>query len=327
MAGSSNQYMQLLGTGSYLPEKVVTNDDLAEFVDTSDEWIRQRVGIRSRHYASENETTTYMAKASADRALKASGVLALDVDLIIVATTTSEYTMPSIAAMLQSELGIPSCPAFDVSAACSGFVYAVHIAKQFMENGACQNALIVASERLSRIMNWQDRSTCVLFGDGAGAAIFSASDKPGVLASSLHNDGRWHWLLYARSNLPDQLYQEQITNSYLIMDGNKVFKHAVTALSSVVQKLLDEADIKATDINWLVPHQANHRILDASANKLNLTKDKIIVTLDHQGNTSAASVPLALDHGIRNGDINRGDYLLLEAFGSGFVWGGQIILY
>ena len=319
--------MKLLGTGSYLPEKIVTNDALSEFVDTSDEWIKQRVGIHSRHFAEGNETTTNMAKWAALKAFEAANTDPSEIGLVLVATATADYIMPSVASSIQFELGIPSCPAFDVNAACSGFVYMIDIAKQYIENGAAQKVLIVASERLSRIMDWRDRTTCVLFGDGSGAAVFGASEEPGVLTSIIHSDGKGCGMLNIKNSIPEKLYDNSAYATYLTMEGSKVFKSAVSALSSLVSELLEKSGLKKEDIDWLVPHQANYRIIDAAAKKLEMPLSQVVLTLMTHGNTSAASIPLALDHAVRSGMIQPGQTLLLEAFGAGLVWGGAILKY
>jgi 3-oxoacyl-[acyl-carrier-protein] synthase-3 len=317
-------YARIIGTGSYLPKKTVTNKELESIVDTTDEWIQQRVGIVSRHYA-EDETTLYMAAEAAKKALLSASVSIDQIDLIIVATNTGDYVMPSTACMLQHELGASNIPAFDIAAACSGFVYALDISKQYIESGAAKNVLVVSSERLSRIMDFKDRSTCVLFGDGAGAVVLSKHDKFGIKASILHSDGKDRDLLKLKNSLDQPLYEKGNAAYALEMVGNKVFKVAVSKLSDLVIELINKANITSSDIDWLVPHQANLRILEATAKKLNLPMDKVIVTLGHHGNTSAVSIPLALDEAVRDGRIREGDTLLLEAFGSGFVWGGAVI--
>ena len=324
---SKKTYMRLLGTGSYLPKKIVTNDDLSQFVETSDEWIKQRVGIHSRHFAEGEETTLFMAERAAKKALAASDTQPDEIGLVLVATTTPDYIMPSVASTLQAKLGIPSCPAMDINAACSGFVYMVDIAKQYIENGACKKVLLVASERLSRIMDWKDRSTCILFGDGAGATVFGQSDQPGVVTSIIHSNGNGCDMLNIKNSIPDVLYDNSAYATYLTMEGNKVFRHAVAALSSLVTELLDDSDVQGSDIDWLVPHQANYRIISAAAKKLKMPMDRVVVTLDTHGNTSAASIPLALDYAVRKGMIVRGETILLEAFGAGLVWGGCILKY
>ncbi|MFZ9034544.1 MAG: beta-ketoacyl-ACP synthase III [Francisellaceae bacterium] len=320
-------YARITATGSYLPEKVLHNDDLAKFVDTSDAWIRQRVGIRQRHIASEDETTTFMAEMAARAAIDSSGLNPQDIDLIIVATGTADYLMPSTACLLQHALSVPNCPAFDISAACSGFVYAVDVAKQYLENGSAKHVLVVASERMSRTLNWKDRATCVLFGDGAGAVILSQSREPGILSSLLHADGSLTGMLNIKSPLPQQLYGQNSIDTSLHMEGSKVFKHAVIALSELADALVRDAGLNQEDIDWLIPHQANYRILEATAKKLGLPMSQVVLTLQNHGNTSAASIPLALDYAVKNQQIKRGDIILTEAFGAGIVWGGFVARY
>ncbi|MFT6834426.1 MAG: 3-oxoacyl-[acyl-carrier-protein] synthase-3, partial [Francisellaceae bacterium] len=309
-------YARIIGTGSYLPKKKVTNTDLEGIVDTSDEWIKQRVGIESRYYADETETTLYMATESAKKAIKDANISVNDIGLILVATSTSDYIMPSTACMLQHELGAPTVAAFDISAACSGFVYTLDVAKQYIESGSVKNVLIVASERLSRVIDFKDRSTCVLFGDGAAAVVLGADEKLGIKSSILHSDGKDTDLLNLKNSLDQPMYEKGYAANTLKMVGNKVFKIAVTNLSNLVSELLHEANIDSNEIDWLVPHQANLRILEATAKKLNMPFDRVIVTLGHHGNTSAVSIPLALDEAIKDGRIKKGDTLLLEAFGA-----------
>ena len=319
-------FARIQGTGSYLPRRVVTNKDLEKLVNTTDEWIRQRVGIISRHYA-EDETTLYMAARASEQAMAMAGIHAEDVDLILCATATADYIMPSAACMLQHELGVPGSPALDISAACSGFVYALDVAKQYVENGAARHVLIVGAERLSRVIDFSDRTTCVLFGDGAGAAVVGPDPHYGIQASVLHSDGKDTELLCLKNCINQPLFQQAYAANTLEMVGNKVFKVAVAKLSTLVGELLEAAGRTVADIDWLVPHQANLRILDATAKKLEMPLDNVVVTLDRHGNTSAASIPLALDEAVRSGRIKKGDTLLLEAFGSGFVWGGALLEY
>ncbi|WP_192483524.1 MULTISPECIES: beta-ketoacyl-ACP synthase III [Cysteiniphilum] len=317
-------FAKITGTGSYLPAKVLHNTDIAKMVDTSDEWITQRVGIKQRHIANESETTAHMAIEAAKNAMELANIQAQDIDLIIVATGTADYIMPSTASIVQTQIGAPCCPAFDISAACSGFVYAVDIAKQYIENGSAKNALVIASERMSRTLDWQDRATCVLFGDGAGAIILSQSVEAGIIASTLYCDGEGKDML----NIPGLLSKIPFTqaqyHAMLHMEGNKVFKKAVSKLSDLVSDLLTKANMCDSDIDWLVPHQANYRILEATAKKLNMPMSQVIITLENHGNTSAASIPLALDHAVRNNQIKPGQTILTEAFGAGLVWGGFI---
>lgn len=319
-------FAQILGTGSYLPKKILTNDDLSKFVDTFDEWIKQRVGVDNRHCANAEETTSFMALQAAKKALDAAQLSAKEIDTIIVATSTSEYIMPSIASIIQKEIGIQSFKTrcFDISAACSGFVYGLDIAKQYIENQISKNILVIGSERMTRILDWKDRSTCVLFGDGAGAIVVSHSKEKKILSSLLFTDGSCIDMLKVKNNLPTNLDGSINIDPYLYMEGNKVFKFAVSRLSSLAEDLIKEAGIKSTDIDWLVPHQANYRIITSTAKKINISMDKVVVTLKNHSNTSAASIPLALDHAIKTGAIKPGHIIISEAFGSGFVWGGFI---
>lgn len=318
---------RIAGTGSYLPRTVVTNHDLAARMETSDEWIRQRVGIISRHIAESDETNAVMAAAAARRALESAAIAPSAVDLIIVATGTSDMLMPSMASEVQGQLGIGHCIAFDVGAACSGFIYALTIAQQFIASKMVKNAIVIGSERMSRVVNWSDRSTCVLFGDGAGAVVLSASDEPGIIASQLYSDGTNKELLYVPNKLAKEPFGEVEFQAHLVMEGSKVFKHAVTMLGDVVEKILQAEGLDKSDITWLIPHQANERIIAATAKKLDMPMERVVLTLPTHGNTSAASVPLALDTAVRDGRVKRGDLLLLEAFGAGFVWGASLVRY
>lgn len=317
-------FAKIISTGSYLPKKILHNDDLSKMVETSDAWITQRVGIKQRHIADEHETTAFMAINAANMAIKMAKITAQDIDLIIVATGTSDYIMPSTASIVQTEIKASFCPAFDISATCSGFVYAVDVAKQYIENGNAKNALIIASERMSRTLNWKDRSTCVLFGDGAGAIILGQSKTPGIIASKLFCDGKGKDILNIPGLLSKTPFQYTKYEAELYMEGNKVFKKAVEALSNLVTDLLQIANISGSEIDWLIPHQANYRILEATAKKLNIPMSQVIVTLKHHGNTSAASIPLALDKAMKSGLIKSGQTILTKAFGAGLVWGGFI---
>ena len=318
----------LLGTGSALPKRVVTNAELTETVDTSDEWIVERTGIRMRHIAGEGETTATLATDAAKAALEAAGLAAQDIDLIILATATPDQTFPASATKVQAALGIDDCVAFDVAAVCSGFLYAVTVADSMIRSGAAQHALVIGSETFSRILDWKDRTTCVLFGDGAGAIVLgteeSAATDPrsarGILASKLHADGRHNQLLYV-----DGGPSTTGTVGKLRMKGQEVFRHAVVNLASVLNEVMSLAGLDARDIDWLVPHQANARILDATARKLKLPAERVIVTVDRHANTSAASVPLALDLAMRDGRIKAGDLVVLEAMGGGFTWGACVL--
>ena len=318
----------LLGTGSALPKRVVTNAELAETVDTSDEWIVERTGIRARHIAGEGETTVTLATDAARAALEVAGLAAQDIDLIILATATPDQTFPAAATKVQAALGIDDCVAFDVAAVCSGFLYAVTVADSMIRSGAANRALVIGSETFSRILDWEDRTTCVLFGDGAGAIVLGAEDSAatdpatarGILASKLHADGRHNQLLYV-----DGGPSTTQTVGKLRMKGQEVFRHAVVNLAAVLTEVMGIAGLSATDIDWLVPHQANARILDATARKLKLPAERVIMTVDRHANTSAASVPLALDLAMRDGRIKAGDLVVLEAMGGGFTWGACVL--
>ena len=322
-------YAKLMGTGQYLPTKILSNDELAQHVDTSDEWIRQRVGIISRRIASPSETVVLMSTESARIALNQANISPKSIDLIVVATSSAEDRMPSVASQVQRNLGITSgCPAFDISAACAGFLYGLNVVEQYLKSGAAKHVLLIGAERMSRLIDWSDRSTCVLFGDGAGAAVFTMSPTPGILSTCIHSEGQYRELLFVDGGLPKDPFirtEENIDLLSLKMEGNKVFKHAVNILADVATEVLNKAGVRSSDIDWLVPHQANERIISATAKKLNLSMDKVILTLPEHGNTSAASVPLALDSGIRSGKIKPGDLVLCEAFGAGFVWGASLM--
>lgn len=317
-------YAKIIGTGSYLPEKRLANADLDPALNTSDEWIFERTGIKARRIASQQETVSTMAKEASERAIKAAGIVAQDIDMIIVATCSQENFFPSSACLLQSHLGIQvPIPAFDISAACAGFIYALVTAEQFIKTGAVKTVLVVGSETMSRTVDWTDRKTCVLFGDGAGAVILQASDTPGILCSKLHAQGSYKDLLI----LPNEMTSPALESKYMQMKGNEVFKIAVRSLEEVVEEILEEHKMAKEDIQWLVPHQANLRIISAMAKKLNMDLERVILTIGEHGNTSSASIPLALDTGIKDGRIQRGDHLLLESFGGGLAWGAALIQY
>jgi 3-oxoacyl-[acyl-carrier-protein] synthase-3 len=314
-------YSRIAGTGSYLPEKILTNADLERMVETNDEWIVTRTGIRQRHIAGEGEFTSDLAEKAALRAMEAAGVTAQDIDLIILATTTPDRIFPSAACLLQSKLGVHGCPAFDIQAVCSGFVYALATADQFIKSGAAKCALVVGAETISRITDWTDRTNCILWGDGAGAVVLTASDEPGIISTHLHADGSFAHLLHVAGG-PLQGGDPSIQ-----MEGNAVFKVAVNTLDAIVDETLEANGLQKGDVDWLVPHQANIRIIQATAKKLGMDMDRVVVTVDMHGNTSAASIPLALDAAVRDGRIRRGETLLMEAFGGGFTWGSALIKY
>ncbi|MDV6342544.1 beta-ketoacyl-ACP synthase III [Nitrosomonas sp. Is35] len=315
-------YSRITGTGSYLPEKILTNLDLERMVDTSDEWIRTRTGITQRHIAGEGQVASDLALYACQNAMQAAGVTGQDIDLIIVATTTPDMIFPSTACILQNKLGIENCPAFDVQAVCSGFVYALATADMFVSSGKCRNALVVGSEIYSKIMDWNDRSTCVLFGDGAGAVVLSQSDQPGILSTHLHASGSHSNILSAPGSISGGKVQG---TPYINMEGNAVFKFAVKVLEEVVQEAVAKNNLQSTDIDWLIPHQANIRIIQSTARKLGLPMDKVVVAVDKHGNTSAASIPLALDMAVRDGRIQRDQLVLLEGVGGGFTWGAVLL--
>ena len=315
-------YSKIIGTGSYLPTKVLTNFDLEKLVETSHDWIVTRSGIVERHFAAEGEQASDMALHASQRALEAAGIGVDEIDLVIVATTTPDHILPSTACILQDKLGIKNGAAFDVQAVCSGFIYALNTADLFIRGGQARNALVVGAEVLSRLLNWEDRTTCVLFGDGAGAVVLQRSDVPGILSAKLHADGSHHNKLSADGGIRDGAI---FGDPYIKMDGQAVFKFAVKVLSEVVEEVLAENKMKCTDIDWLVPHQANIRIMEATAKKLGLSMDKVVVTVAHHGNTSAASIPLALDTAVRDGRIQSGQHVLLEAVGGGFTWGAVLL--
>jgi 3-oxoacyl-[acyl-carrier-protein] synthase-3 len=315
---------RIAGTGSYLPEKVLTNKDLEEMVETSDEWIRDRSGIKRRHIVADNEMTSDLALAAARPAIDAAGISADDIDLIIVATTTPDKVFPSSACILQRKLGLEKIPAFDIQAACSGFVYALDVANRFIRTGGAENVLVIGAETMTRLIDWTDRGTCVLFGDGAGAIILQASDVEGVISTHIHSDGRHEELLHVPCSAVDSMKAE---SAFIHMKGNEVFRKAVGALGLIAKETLASNNIGQDELDWLVPHQANLRIIKAAAKKLSLPMEKVIVTVDEHANTSSASIPLALDVAVRDGRIQRGELLLFEAFGAGFTWGSALLRY
>jgi 3-oxoacyl-[acyl-carrier-protein] synthase III len=313
----------ILGTGSALPANRVSNEDLAQRVDTSDEWIVARTGIRFRHLAGPGETTATLGAEAARRALDAAGIAAETIDLVILATATPDQTFPASATKVQALLGIDDCVAFDVAAVCSGFLYALTVADSMIRSGAARRAIVIGAETFSRILDWDDRTTCVLFGDGAGAVVLEGRDgEAGILATKLHADGRHNELLYV-----DGGPSTTGTVGHVRMKGSEVFRHAVVNLATVMNEVLDHTGFTAADVDWVVPHQANARILDATARKLGLAPERVVVTVDQHANTSAASVPLALDTAVRDGRIQRGQLLILEAMGGGFTWGAAAIRY
>lgn len=318
-------HAHILGTGGYLPVRRVSNEDLSKIVDTSDEWITSRTGIKARHIAAQDEQTSDLAVKAAQAALADAGINAADIDLIIVATSTPDMTFPATACIVQNKLGIAGCPAFDVQAVCAGFMYALATANAYIKSKMATKALVIGAETFSRLLDWSDRRTCVLFGDGAGAVILSASEQEGgILHTELRADGAYSHILQT----PGKIVSGDIQDSpYLHMDGQAVYKFAVKALARIAQEVMDKSGLLPTDIDWIIPHQANLRIIESTARHLNVPMDKVILTLAEQGNTSAASIPLALDQGIKSGRIQRGQTLLLEGIGGGFAWGAVTIKY
>lgn len=311
--------------GSYLPEKVLTNADLEKIVETSDQWITERTGIKTRHIAADDQSASHLGVEAAKKAIADAGIDAKDIDMIVVGTATPDKMFPSSACYIGHELGIGGVPAFDITTACPGFVYGLSIADQFIKTGHRKNVLVVGTEVLSRLVNWEDRTTCVIFGDGAGAAVVTASDEPGILSTHIHADGGYGDLLYCNNGLRDQL--GDFPEPQIVMRGNEVFKVAVKTLSSIVDETLEANNMTRDDIDWLIPHQANIRIIQATAKKLGAGMDKVVVTVDKHGNTSSASIPLAMCEAIEDGRIKRGDICLLESFGGGFTWGSALIKY
>ncbi len=309
-------YSRIAGTGSYLPKKILTNHDLEKMVDTSDEWITARTGIKERHIVAAGETTTDLAEQAVLKAMEMAGVSKDEIDLIVLATTTPDQIFPSTACLLQDRLGIHGAAAFDVQAVCTGFVYALTVADKFIRSGSHKKALVIGAESMSRITDWSDRGTSILFGDGAGAVVLEASEEPGILSTHIHADGKYKDLL-----------QVPADGEFMTMRGNEVFKMAVNTLGRIVDETLAANNMEKSDIDWLVPHQANIRIINATAKKLKMNIDNVVVTVDKHGNTSGASVPLALDTAVRDGRIQRGETLLLEAFGGGFTWGSALVKF
>jgi len=315
-------FSRIIGTGSYLPEKVLTNRDLESTVDTSDDWIVTRTGIRQRHIAADDQLASDLGFEAARRAIAAAGISSEQLGLIIVATTTADMIFPSTACILQAKLGVHGAPAFDVQAVCSGFIYALSTADLFIRSGQCRYALVVGAEVYSRILDWSDRSTCVLFGDGAGAVVLAAGDTPGVIASRLHADGSYSGIL----SVPGQVCHGGVRGKpFVTMEGNAVFKFAVKVLSEVVEEVLQAGNLDKSAIDWLIPHQANLRIIEATARRLGLPMERVVVTVERHANTSAASIPLALDEAVRDGRIRPGQHIVLEAVGGGFAWGACLL--
>jgi len=320
-------YARIVGTGRYLPERVMTNAELEALVDTSDEWIRERTGICERRIAAEGQTTGDLAEQAGRIALQASGIAPGDIDLLVLGTTTPDLVFPSTACLIQQRLGLGECGAFDVNAACSGFIYGLSIANQYIQAGNVRNVLVIGAETLTRMLDWSDRSTCVLFGDGAGAAVLTADANPGVLSTHIHANGNHADLLNVEVGVSRGFKAEPRGGLAVRMKGNEVFKVAVNTLGRIVDETLAHNNLDKHDLDWLIPHQANLRIITATAKKLDMPMERVIVSVDRHGNTSAASVPMALDEAIRSDRVRRGDHMLLEAFGGGFTWGSALIRY
>ncbi len=320
-------YSRIAGTGSYAPERVVTNAELEKLVDTSDEWIRSRTGIERRHIAADDEKTSTLSIHAARRAMEAANVDPSEIDFLIVGTTTPDRVFPNVGCLIQEELGISPCPTFGLEAACTGFIYALSVADQYIKSGVAKCALVIGAETLSRITDWTDRNTCVLFGDGAGAVILKPSEEPGVISTHLGADGRYRELLNFPAGPSERLQDMLRGEAHIQMAGNEVFKVAVKTLERIVDVTLEANNISKDDIDWLIPHQANIRIIQATAKRLGMPMSQVVLTVQEFGNTSAASVPMALDVAVRDGRVQRGQTLLLEAFGGGFTWGSALIKY
>ena len=312
----SKKYSRIISTGSYLPEKILTNYDLEKMVDTSHDWIFERTGINQRHIADKNESTVDMAYEASLKSIEKSKINVEDIDMIIVATTTPERAFPSTAVLLQNKLDIKDCFAFDINAACTGFIYALDVADKYIKNNSINNILVVGTEKMSTLVDWSDRNTCVLFGDGAGSVIIGSSNNPGIISSTIGSNGNYKDLLTVN---PD--------SDFIEMKGNDVFKIAVNTMGKIARETLDQHDLKINDVDWLIPHQANSRIISAIAKKLSLPSEKIIMTVGNHGNTSAASIPLAIDYAVESGDLKKEDTILLEAFGAGFTWGSTLLKF
>lgn len=316
---------KLIGTGSYLPEKVLTNKDLESMVDTDHDWIMARTGIAQRRIAAEDEFTCDLAEKASREAISAAGISAAEIDLIVVATTTADQVFPSTACLLQHRLGVEGPPAFDVQAVCAGFMFALDIADKFIRTGSASCALVVGAETFSRIIDWSDRSTCILFGDGGGAVILKSDNEPGILSTHLHSNGRFKDLLCVPAGISKNYSAIQSGTAFTTMEGSEVFRWAVTAMAELVEETLQANSLSRDEVDWLIPHQANIRIINAVGRRAGFPSEKVIVTVDHHGNTSAASVPLALDESIRNNTIKSGELVLMEGFGGGFTWGSALI--
>jgi len=320
-------YARIAGIGSFLPEKVLTNKDLEKMMDTSDEWIQERTGIKRRHIASETETTSSLGLEAARRAIADAGIEPSEIDLIIVGTTTPDKVFPATAVTIQRQLGVRGCPAFDVQAVCSGFIFALDLANRFIKMGDAKTAVVIGAETLSRITNWEDRGTAVLFGDGAGCIVLQASDEPGIISTHIHADGEYEELLHVPSGVSVGYDKMQAGQAFIEMNGNAVFKRAVETFDKIARETMSDLDGEIGDIDWLIPHQANMRIIIAAAKKLGMPMEKVIATVDEHANTSSASIPLALDQAVRDGRIVRGDTLMFAAFGAGFTWGSAVVKY
>ena len=320
-------YARIAGIGSFLPEKVVTNKDLEKTMDTSDEWIRERTGIKRRHVVADDESTSSIGLEAARRAMSDAGVGPEDIDLIVLGTCTPDKVFPSTACIIQRQLGVKGSAAFDVHAACSGFVYGLDLANRYIKTGGAKTALVIGAETLSRITNWEDRGTAVLFGDGAGCVVLQASEEPGILATHIHADGEYEDLLQVRGGVSIGYKDMQAGKAFIEMNGNAVFKRAVATFDNIARETVADLDGELGDIDWFVPHQANMRIIKAAAKKLGMPMERVIATVGEHANTSGASIPLALDHAVREGKIKRGDTLMFAAFGAGFTWGSAMVKY
>jgi len=318
-------YSRIIGTGRYLPERILTNFDLEKMVDTSDEWIRTRTGVERRHVVDAEQTTSDMCVEAAKVAIESAGITVEDIDMVVTGTTTPDLVFPNVSTLIQHRLGIPACTAFSLEAACSGFIYALTVADKFIKTAEAKCVLVIGAECITKVVDWTDRNTCVLFGDGAGAAIVTPSDEPGIISTALGADGQYKELLYYPVGPSKQLEKAGTNEAAIHMTGNEVFKVAVKTLGGIADETLRKAGIDKSELDWLIPHQANIRIIQAAAKRLDLPMDKVIVTVQDHGNTSAASVPMALDVGIRDGRIRKGQLILMEAFGGGFTWGSVLM--